>query len=286
MAQKSRVSVAPINTLSFGGSSSTAQRFPVASVNHRAPPIDYSQYIIEGSQNEKSEKQPENQKPVVELQTQEEEEDNFVIPDEEETDILPAVKHSRPRFPASYQIEISAYVILTLVVGGLYFIAYVVGLFSSRNLTQLIYHHYPRLDLKPGDFVNDRQSYFVILLAISASRMVVCFTTFWMLQPLSQSWKRLLNFILNLLFVVIDVLIVATLFISWGFLCNNGLLGFELCNDTPNRYAFHFISQVCCYCFLIGFAMFINQHFLLGVLQNPLFSQVLIFIQRVLSLCC
>lgn len=176
------------------------------------------------------------QEPEKPVELQDEDDQQYMLSEEDDTEILPAVKSSQPRFPASYQMEISAYIILALVVGGLYFVAYVVSLFASRSLTQLIYHHYPRLDLKPGAFVSDRESYFVILLAISASRIVVPFTTFWMLRPLSQSWKRLVNFILDLLFVVIDGLIVASLFISWGFLCNNGILGFELCNDTPSRF--------------------------------------------------
>lgn len=180
----------------------------------------------------------EGVKPNEPIDDDEEATQELIIPDDDddETDILPAVREMRPRFPYAYQSELSSYVILTLVIGGIYFLAYIVTLFSIRDISILIYNQYPRFDLKPGSLVSDRLSYFVIIMAIAATRIVVPFTTFWMLRPISQSWKRLLNFVLYILFIAVDVVVIASLAISWGFLCNNGTLGFALCNDLPRRY--------------------------------------------------
>lgn len=162
--------------------------------------------------------------------------DLFELPDEDDAFVIPAVQHSRVRFPFTYHNELSIYIIMFLVLSGIYLGATIVQLFSIRQLTELMYHHMPRLDLKPGTFIDDRISFFAIFLAILTTRHVLVAVSVWLLQPITQSWKRTLHLILTIFFLIIDVVMVITLLVAWFLLANKSFMPYTPANDIPSRY--------------------------------------------------
>jgi hypothetical protein len=138
-----------------------------------------------------------------------------------------------PRFPKVYLDSIFKYNIVILAFLGLYTLAYLGQLMSGRALSDLIYYSFPRFDEKPGAFINDRGNYFAVIMAIASTKIGVIFTGIWMLRPVTESLKRTINMIFIIFFLVFDALILISLGIAWGFLCNTSGIGYAPCNAYP-----------------------------------------------------
>ena len=153
--------------------------------------------------------------------------------EEEEEDELGPVDSETPKYPKVYQDNIYMYNIMILLLGLAYSVVYIGQLFATRILTVLIIHGYPRVDLVSGALLNDRVNYFAILLAICSSRLPVVFTAIWMLRPTTKSIKRTINLIVTIFYLVVDALVLLSLGIAWGLLCNTSSFGYAPCNAWP-----------------------------------------------------
>lgn len=155
---------------------------------------------------------------------------------DEDSEELDAEKHQRLlrdtiRFPVSYQKDLLTFMYIHMALNGLYFVALVVyALLVLPTYSNDIYYGYYRPDLKPGPFTNDRYSFSAIFLGLMGANLVGPLLSMWMLEPITQSWKREVHKYAMAFFLLLNTTVVVTLLVSWLFLCNRGLVGFALCN--------------------------------------------------------
>jgi len=152
--------------------------------------------------------------------------------EEEEAELGP-IDQETPKYPKVYQDNIYMYNIIILLLGLAYSVVYIGQLFATRVLTGLIVRGYPRADLAPGAFLNDRVNYFAILLAICATRLPVVFTAVWMLRPSTKPIKRTINLFVTIFYIFVDVVVLLSLGVAWGLLCNTSTIGYAPCNAWP-----------------------------------------------------
>lgn len=161
------------------------------------------------------------------------EEEQEAVQEEEDDEIEEVIDDETPQYPKVYLDNIYLYNIAILVLSVIYTLGYIGQLVALRILSHLIYHGYFRPDLAPGPFVDDRINYFAIILAISATRLPVVFSAIWMLRPTTKSIKRTINLVICVFYLIVDVLVLISLSIAWGLICNQSGFGYAPCQAMP-----------------------------------------------------